>query len=132
MQHREEIEKYTDIDYSALTRITYMHEFDRVYQCPTFGYPTEDSYYRDASSVDAVLAIRVPFLAINATDDPISSRRALPYGEARLNPYTVLCTTSLGGHLGWFEPGGGRWHAKPVSPPPPRTPSPIHRTTPLL
>ncbi len=22
--------------------------------------------------------------------------------------------TSLGGHLSWFEPGGGRWHAKPV------------------
>jgi predicted alpha/beta-fold hydrolase len=33
------------------------------------------------------------------------------------NPYTVLVTTSLGGHLSWFEGGGegDRWHAKPVS-----------------
>lgn len=23
--------------------------------------------------------------------------------------------TSLGGHLGWFEVGGGRWFVKPVS-----------------
>lgn len=38
----------------------------------------------------------------------------MPYGELRLNPYTVLCMTSLGGHLSWFEPMGGRWHAKPV------------------
>lgn len=25
-----------------------------------------------------------------------------------------MCTTSLGGHLSWFESGGGRWFAKPV------------------
>lgn len=27
----------------------------------------------------------------------------------------MLCTTSLGGHLSWFETGGGRWFATPVS-----------------
>jgi len=40
---------------------------------------------------------------------------AIPYQEFKSNPYTVLCTTSLGGHLGWFENNGGRWFAKPVS-----------------
>lgn len=39
---------------------------------------------------------------------------AVPYEEFKQNPYTVLCTTSLGGHLSWFEPGSGRWHAKPI------------------
>ena len=34
--------------------------------------------------------------------------------EVEQTPYAVLCTTSLGGHLSWFETGGGRWHAKPV------------------
>lgn len=38
----------------------------------------------------------------------------MPYGEFKANPYTVCLTTSLGGHLAYFEPGGGRWHAKPV------------------
>ena len=113
--HKAEIERYTAIDYGSLTRLTYLWEFDRAYQCPTWGYPTEEAYYRDASSVDALLAVRVPLLALNAADDPIASRWALPYPEARQNPYTVLCTTSLGGHLGWFEVGGGRWHRKPVS-----------------
>ncbi len=37
----------------------------------TWGYPTENAYYRDASSSDAVLGIRVPFLAISALDDPV-------------------------------------------------------------
>jgi predicted alpha/beta-fold hydrolase len=44
----------------------------RVVQAPTWGYPTQGAYYRDAASVDAVLAIRIPFLAINAEDDPVS------------------------------------------------------------
>lgn len=37
----------------------------------TWGYPTETAYYRDASSVDAILGIRVPFFAIHAEDDPV-------------------------------------------------------------
>ena len=38
----------------------------------SWGYPTEDAYYRDASSSDSVLAIRIPFLAIAAADDPVT------------------------------------------------------------
>ena len=38
----------------------------------------------------------------------------MPYEEFKQNPYTVLCSTSLGGHLCWFELGGGRWHSRPV------------------
>ncbi|KAI1328813.1 carboxylesterase-like protein [Xylariaceae sp. FL0255] len=112
--HRAEIEKYSDVDMSELFGVKYLYEFDRAYQCPTWGYPTEDAYYRDASSVDALLGVRIPLLALNSTDDPIAVEMALPYPEAAKNPHTVLCTTSLGGHLGWFEVGGGRWHSKPI------------------
>lgn len=113
--NREEIEKFSDVDIKELSKVKYLHEFDRAYQCPTWGYPTEDAYYRDASSVDSLLAVRIPLLALNSEDDPISVKMGLPYLEAKQNPYTVLCTTSLGGHIGWFEIGGGRWHGKPVS-----------------
>ena len=78
------------------------------------------------------MAIRIPLFAINAEDDPvcraperipnicaktpqIAVKEAIPFGEFRQNPFAVLCTTSLGGHLSWFESGGGRWFAKPVS-----------------
>lgn len=114
MRHREELDKYTNIDTTEMVNLKYLYEFDRVYQCATWGYPTEEAYYRDASSSDSLLAVRIPFLAINAVDDPIASNLSLPYAEASRNPYTILCTTSLGGHLGWFELGGGRWHGKPV------------------
>ncbi|KIH90829.1 alpha/beta hydrolase domain containing protein 1,3 [Sporothrix brasiliensis 5110] len=113
--HRDAILKHTDLDLDRINKVTTLYEFDREVQCPTWGYPTEEAYYRDASSCDSLLNIRIPFLALQAKDDPIAVEEAIPYGEFRHNPYTVLCTTSLGGHLSWFEPGGGRWHAKPVT-----------------
>ncbi|KAL9116536.1 MAG: hypothetical protein Q9187_006941 [Circinaria calcarea] len=84
-------------------------------QGPTWGYPTEGAYYRDASSVDALLAVKIPLFALNAEDDPIAVGEAIPYEEFKQTPHAVLCTTSLGGHLSWFEVGGSRWFAKPAT-----------------
>jgi predicted alpha/beta-fold hydrolase len=115
--HAEQIEKNPNISLERIRKVKYLHEFDREVQCPTWGYPTEGAYYRDASSVDVLMAVRIPLFAINAIDDPIAVDEAIPYGEFKRNPYTVLCTTSLGGHLSWFENNhaGDRWHAKPAS-----------------
>ncbi|KAL2266313.1 hypothetical protein VTJ83DRAFT_5665 [Remersonia thermophila] len=112
--HKDEISKYTTLDYDKIQSITFLHEFDREVQTKAWGYPTEGAYYRDASSCDSVLAIRIPFLAISALDDPIAVYEAIPFQEFKQNPYTVLLTTSLGGHLSWFEIGGGRWHPRPI------------------
>ncbi|AEO62550.1 uncharacterized protein THITE_2106857 [Thermothielavioides terrestris NRRL 8126] len=112
--HKDTVLKHTNLNFDRIQNVTYLHEFDREVQTVTWGYPTENAYYRDASSSDAVLAIRIPFLAISALDDPIAVYEAIPFQEFTQNPCTVLCTTSLGGHLSWFEMGGGRWHARPI------------------
>lgn len=70
--HKTEIEKFTDLKLEKIEKLTFLYEFDREVQCSAWGYPTEDAYYRDASSVDSVMAIRIPYLAINSTDDPVS------------------------------------------------------------
>ncbi|KAJ4147980.1 hypothetical protein LMH87_002471 [Akanthomyces muscarius] len=113
--HKKELTEHTNLDLEAIQKVTYLHDFDREVQCPTWGYPTESAYYRDASSCDSVLSIKIPFLAVNARDDPIALDGALPYQEFRQNPNTILLTTSLGGHLCWFEWGGSRWLTKPVN-----------------
>jgi predicted alpha/beta-fold hydrolase len=110
--HAEQISKNPKIDVEAVRKIKYLHDFDREVQGPTWGYPTEGAYYRDAASTDSLLAVRIPFLAIHARDDPVAADEALPRHEVEETPYGVLCTTSLGGHLSWFELGGGRWFAK--------------------
>lgn len=133
-KNRKEIKQHTALDMAAIDGITYLNEFDRVTQCPLWGYPSETAYYRDASSTDAVLNIKIPYMALSATDDPvcdvrpslfsisqatdncpqIALKEGLPYQEIKQNPNTVMVTTSLGGHLCWFEVGGTRWHTRPV------------------
>jgi len=110
--HVEQISKNPKINVDEVRKLKYLHDFDREVQGPTWGYPTEGAYYRDAASTDSLLAIRIPFLAVHAEDDPIAANEALPRCEVKQTPYGVLCTTSLGGHLSWFELGGGRWFAK--------------------
>ena len=70
-RHREQILKNPDVDEEKVKKCKYIFEFDRHVQCPTWGYPTEGAYYRDAQSVDALLGVRIPFLGINAEDDPV-------------------------------------------------------------
>ncbi|PVH81676.1 AB-hydrolase YheT [Cadophora sp. DSE1049] len=113
-RHHDEASKNPALDFEKIRNVKYLHEFDREVQGPTWGYPTEGAYYRDASSTDSLFSIRIPLFAINAKDDPIAVDEALPYEEVKQTPYAVLCTTSLGGHLSWFEIGGHRWHARPA------------------
>jgi len=62
--------------------------------------------------VDTLLQVKIPLLAISAQDDPIVDNAAIPYEEFESNPYAILCATSMGGHLGWFQLGGTRWFAQ--------------------
>ncbi|KAF2746731.1 medium-chain fatty acid ethyl ester synthase/esterase 1 [Sporormia fimetaria CBS 119925] len=113
--HKDQMLKNPALKDEDIMACKYIHDFDRVVQCPTWGYPTEGAYYRDATSVDALTAIRIPFLGISAEDDPISAVEAIPYAEFKANPYAVLVTTNWGGHLSWFQLGGKRWFATAVA-----------------
>jgi predicted alpha/beta-fold hydrolase len=73
--HNEQTSKNPRLDFQEIEAVKYIHEFDRAVQGPLWGYPTEGAYYRDASSIDSLLAVRIPIFAINAKDDPVM----LPY-----------------------------------------------------
>lgn len=114
-RHKDVLKANPKVNAEKILAAKYLWEFDRALQAPVWGYPTENAYYRDASSVEMVLNVKIPLLAINAEDDPVTAFAGCPLSEVEQNPYTVLCSTSAGGHLGWFELGGGRWMAKPVN-----------------
>jgi predicted alpha/beta-fold hydrolase len=71
-RHYDQVSKNPTLDFEKIRRVKYLHEFDREVQGPTWGYPTEGAYYRDASSVDSLVAVRIPLFAINAKDDPVT------------------------------------------------------------
>lgn len=112
--HIDQLSLDERIDVEAVRNSVYLHEFDREITAKVFGYPTVGAYYRDASSTDKLLKVRVPMLVVHAKDDPIAVEEAVPYDEAKANPYVFMVVTEGGGHLSWFETGGGRWFAKPV------------------
>jgi predicted alpha/beta-fold hydrolase len=81
---------------------------------PTFPFPNATAYYRWASSHKVLADIRMPYLAINAADDPVVQHVPMDGGE---NPHVTMVLTGGGGHLGWFQRGEGfmrRWMTAPV------------------
>ncbi|KAF9464677.1 AB-hydrolase YheT [Collybia nuda] len=81
---------------------------------PIFPFATAHDYYRYSSSHYVVKDIKVPFLAINAADDPVVRNVPMDGGG---NGLVVMELTNSGGHLGWFQAGAGfvdRWTTKPV------------------
>ncbi|KAF2762563.1 hydrolase, alpha/beta fold family [Pseudovirgaria hyperparasitica] len=112
MLHKAEISMNQNIDFEKLEQAGDFNEFNRFIQCPTWDYPTEGAYYRDTASVNWLLKVQIPLLAIHAEDDPLACKEAIPYQEFESNSNTVLCTTKSGGHLGWYEITGSRWHAR--------------------
>lgn len=74
---------------------------------PPFPFASAKDYYTWASSHKCLPSVKVPLLAVNASDDPIVGHLPLDVGE---NGYVALAVTTHGGHLGWFESSGdGRW-----------------------
>lgn len=99
----------------------YMFEFDNTItkliggSAPHFPFKTHRDYYAWARSDNVIQNIRIPFLALQSSDDPI-----VPYSppDCAGNGWVVLGWTRRGGHLGWFEYDSGgqlrRWVRKPV------------------
>ncbi|KAH8821553.1 Alpha/Beta hydrolase protein [Xylogone sp. PMI_703] len=113
-QQYDTLKANPDINWERFRTVKYLFDFDREIQCPVWGYPTTGAYYRDASSVDALFGVKTPLFILSALDDPIVPGDILPFEEVKQTPYAVLCTTSMGGHLGWYETSGLRWHPRPI------------------
>lgn len=87
-----------------------LKQFDNFFTLRLFGFNSADEYYRHASPNQRLLKVRVPTVIVLLLDDPITGYRTLPRSEVKLNPYVLLVTTTIGGHLGWFQLNGRRWY----------------------
>ncbi|KAH7916065.1 AB-hydrolase YheT [Hygrophoropsis aurantiaca] len=83
---------------------------------PPWPFDSAYDYYEYASSHKVLGDVRIPFLAINAADDPVVQDVPM---DASGNEWIVMALTPNGGHLGWFEADEGwgqvrRWIRQPV------------------
>ncbi|XP_065843921.1 phospholipase ABHD3-like [Oscarella lobularis] len=90
-----------DLDYGLQART--MTEIDSRIICPMYGYASWQEYYREATPLASMAKIKVPYLALNAEDDPFSPGYAIPTDVFQTNPYLILMKTKVGGHIGFTE-----------------------------
>ncbi|GJP54053.1 hypothetical protein CLOM_g13169 [Closterium sp. NIES-68] len=102
-----------EYDIELVARAKTVRDFDVGLTRVSFGYPSVDAYYYDASSCRSIPNVRLPLLCVQALDDPIAPADGIPYSEIEENPFTMLVGTSHGGHLGWVAgpeaPFGAPW-----------------------
>ena len=73
-RHKDVLAANPKVNAEKILASKYLWQFDRSLQAPVWGYPTENSYYRDASSVEMLLNVVLRLLpsvvapAIRATE----------------------------------------------------------------
>ena len=96
---------------SAMT----VRDFDEAVTRVTFGFPSVDAYYDASSSRRLIGDVKVPLLVVQAKDDPIAVKSAVPRDVIRnaADANVILVETESGGHLGWSAgeeaPFGAPW-----------------------
>lgn len=84
-----------------------IRDFDDAITRVSFNWPDVDAYYAGSSSSLSIPDVRVPLLIIQAEDDPIAPKDAIPFDAIQANPNCLLALTPTGGHLGWCGGRGG-------------------------
>jgi predicted alpha/beta-fold hydrolase len=92
-----------------------VRDFDEAVTRVTFGFPSVDAYYDASSSRRLIGNVKVPLLVVQAKDDPIAVKSAVPRDVIRnaADANVILVETESGGHLGWSAgeeaPFGAPW-----------------------
>ena len=82
-----------------------LYEFDNEYTAPVHGFRDTDDYWNRASGKPWLRAVRIPYLVLNALNDPFVPESSLP------QPRDVSALVELeqpreGGHIGFAR---GPW-----------------------
>ncbi len=101
-------------DPADVRAMTSFAEFDGHFTAPVHGFESAEDYWRRASSLPLLEAIRVPTLLVNALDDPFLAPSCFPAEAAEANPFLTLLTPAHGGHVGFVRRGGTYWSEETV------------------
>jgi predicted alpha/beta-fold hydrolase len=82
---------------------TTIRQIDETLTCTQFGYESVEEYYGESSCWDRLKYIKTPTLFLNALDDPIFDKKAIPHEEFLKNDNIMLATTNGGGHIGYLH-----------------------------
>lgn len=87
--------------------ITDLHES---FTAPHFGLRDAAEFYASCSPLDWLPGIEVPTLVLSAEDDPIVPTSAVNRIASRSSPQLRTGFVERGGHVGFAQRSGPRWH----------------------
>ncbi|CAI5466782.1 unnamed protein product [Closterium sp. Yama58-4] len=99
--HKDSFRHLVDVQHVMKART--IRQFDDRITRIVSNYETVDTYYRRCGSAQFLPEVAVPLLAVSALDDPICTREAIPWDEAKANPNVVLAVSHHGGHLAYLQ-----------------------------
>jgi predicted alpha/beta-fold hydrolase len=109
-QARQHHKHFRDLPRVAFARRPTLRQFDDLYTAPRWGYAGALDYYRQASALTRMAAIRLPTFILTARDDPFVAVE--PIEGLPASPVIEVHVSAHGGHLGHLgrdEAGGIRW-----------------------
>jgi predicted alpha/beta-fold hydrolase len=77
-----------------------LYAFDNVFTAPLHGFRDTDDYWARGSAKPHLDAIRIPALAVNATNDPFVPADSLPR-QSQVGRHVTLWQPAHGGHVGF-------------------------------
>ncbi|CAM9505020.1 unnamed protein product [Ectocarpus fasciculatus] len=90
------------IDLKRLQKITTIGEFDDMVIAPVFGFDDYQDYYRKTQSGQFLKGVRVPFLAVQAINDPFMDPAKLPTLDDLEGAPVRLSYHEHGGHCAFL------------------------------
>jgi len=102
-RNMEQFLKMPEVNIKHALESKNIHEFDNRVVIKACGYASNQEYYVDASSSRYIHKVKIPLLAMNAVDDPVSPLDGVPVESCKKNPNLIFVLTSCGGHLAWLE-----------------------------
>jgi len=97
MQHSDKL------NVNEINSIKTLKDFDNMYTSKAHGFKDADDYYKQCSSLQFLLCIKVPTLIINALNDSFLSPECYPIKEAKHNENLFLEMPNHGGHVGFVK-----------------------------
>lgn len=80
-----------------------LREFHSNFTVKLYNHKDVAEYFNSALIEDKHIdGIKIPFLIINAKDDPIAVYDSIPVDKLKSNPNIIFAETSHGSHLCWF------------------------------
>jgi len=100
-------------DEIAVRQARTLHQFDDAYTAPVHGYKDAVDYWTKASAKPVLRHIQLPYLLLNARNDPFVPAACLPT-QAEVSSHVVLDQPRTGGHIGFVQgPWPGRLNFLP-------------------